>query len=179
LALTALVYTFEVQLSDVDRNVYETLSFKAAQHPSETDEFLIARALAYCLEYRDGIAFSRGLAEPDEPALAIRDLTGAITTWIEIGTPDALRLHKASKAAPRVVIYTHKDPAQLLRQVEGERIHRREAIEVVPLDRPLIAWLVERLDRRMAWDLSVSDGEVYLTTGGATAHATIIRSSLG
>ena len=83
MALTALVYTFEVQLSHVDRGVYETLSFKAAQHPSETDEYLIARVLAYCLEYREGIAFSRGLAEPDEPAISIRDLTGALQKWIE------------------------------------------------------------------------------------------------
>ena len=173
MALTALVYTFEVQLSDVDRNVYETLSFKAAQHPSETDEFLIARVLAYCMEYREGIAFSRGLAEPEEPALAVRDLTGAITSWIEIGNPDAARLHRASKAAPRVVIYTHKDPATLLRQLDGEKIHRRESIEVIALDRALIAALVERIDRRMSWDLSITDGQIYLTIGETTLEASV------
>ena len=168
MALTALVYTFEVQLSDVDRNVYESLTFKAAQHPSETDEFLIARVLAYCLEYAEGIAFSRGLADPDEPALAIRDLTGTITTWIEIGNPDAARLHKASKAAPRVVIYTHKDANQLLRQLSTERIHRKETIDVVAIDRELIAALVQRLDRRMKIDLSVNEGQMYLTVGDET-----------
>ena len=173
MALTALVYTFEVQLPDVDRNVYETLSFKAAQHPSETDEFLIARVLAYCMEYREGIAFSRGLAEPEEPALAVRDLTGAITSWIEIGNPDAARLHRASKAAPRVVIYTHKDPATLLRQLDGEKIHRRESIEVIALDRALIAALVERIDRRMSWDLSITDGQIYLTIGETTLEASV------
>lgn len=168
MALTALVYTFEVQISNVDRHVYETLTFKAAQHPSETDEFLLARVLAYCLEYREGIAFSRGLADPDEPAVAVRDLTGALVSWIEIGSPDAARLHKASKLAPRVVIYTHKDPQQLLRQLSGERIHRREQLELIALDRELIAALATRLDRRMRFDLSVTEGQLYLTIGDET-----------
>lgn len=163
MALTATVYTFEIQLSDVDRGVYETLSFKAAQQPSETDEYLLTRVLAYCLEYAEGIGFSRGLAEPDEPAVSVRDLTGAVQVWIEIGNPDAARLHKASKASPRTVVYTHKDPAQLLRQLEGERIHKREAIEIRAVDRNLLAGMVERLDRRMTFALSCSDGHVYIT----------------
>jgi len=86
--------------------------------------------LAYCLEYTEGIELSRGLAEPDQPALLVRDLTGACLAWIEVGAPDAARLHKASKAAPRVVVYTHKDPLQLVRQLASERIHRAAALEI-------------------------------------------------
>ena len=163
MALTATIYTFEIELSDVDRGVYETLSFKAAQQPSETDEYLLTRVLAYCLEFAEGISFSRGLAEPDEPAVAVRDLTGAVQVWIEIGNPDAVRLHKASKAAPRCVVYTHKDPAQLMRQLEGERIHKRDLIEIRAVDRALLSAFAERLDRRMSFALSVSDGHVYVT----------------
>lgn len=163
MALTATVYTFEIELSDVDRGVYESLSFKAAQQPSETDEYLLTRVLAYCLEYREGIAFSRGLAEPDEPAVAVRDLTGAVQVWIEIGSPDAARLHKASKASPRAVIYTHKDPAQIVRQVDGERIHKRETLEIRAVDRELLAGLAAHLDRRMRFALSFSHGHVYVT----------------
>jgi uncharacterized protein YaeQ len=173
MALTALIYTFEIELSDVDRGVYESLALKVAQHPSETDEYLIARVLAYCLEYREGIVFSRGLAEPDEPAIAVRDLTGALRVWIEIGNPDAARIHKASKAAPRVVIYTHKDPNALLRQLDGERIHKREKLEIVALDRELIASLVERIDRRMALAISVSDQHLYVSIGTATFDAAL------
>ena len=114
MALTATMYTFDVELADVDRGVYESLSLRVARQPSETEQFLVTRVLAYCLEYGEGIAFSRGLAEPDEPALAVRDLTGALRSWIEIGAPNAARLHKASKTAPRVVIYAHKDPEQLV-----------------------------------------------------------------
>jgi uncharacterized protein YaeQ len=178
MALTALVYSFEVALSDVDRGVYETLSFKAAQHPSETSEHLVARVLAYCLEYTEGIAFSKGLAEPDEPAIVVRDLTGALRSWIEVGSPDAARLHKASKAAPRVIVYTHKDARRLLDSLAGEKIHRRESLEIVALDRELIGWLAERLDRRMQLALSVTDSHLYLTIGGKTFDAALGRQQL-
>src|SRR5437764_1179131 len=80
--------------------------------------------LAYLLEHADGIAFSRGISDPEEPTIAVRDMTGAITTWIEVGAPDAARLHKASKASRRAVVYTHKDPDQLVRRLRGEKIHR-------------------------------------------------------
>lgn len=178
MALTATIYNFDVQLSDVDRGVYDAISFKAAQHPSESDEYLMARVLAYCLEYREGIAFSRGLAEPDEPAIMVRDLTGAPKLWIEIGTPDAERLHRASKATPRVIVYTHKDAARWMQQLAGARIHRREEIEVVALDRGLIAALVDRLDRRTAFELSVTDGHLYLTIGGETLEGKLERHAL-
>lgn len=178
MALTATIYNFDVELSDVDRGVYESLSFKAAQHPSETDEYLIARALAYCLEYREGIAFSKGLAEPDEPAIVVRDLTGAPQQWIEIGTPDADRLHKASKATPRVVVYSHKDTARWAQQLADAKIHRRESIEVVALDRDLIAALAERLDRRMSFGLSVTEGHLYVTIGERTLEGSLERVPL-
>jgi uncharacterized protein YaeQ len=167
-ALTATIYNFDVQLSDVDRNVYQTLAIRAARQPSETAEYLLTRVLAYCLEYDEGIAFSRGLAEPDEPPLAIRDLTGALQAWIEIGAPDAARVHKASKAAPRVVVYTHKDAALLVRQLSSERIHRADAIEVYGVDRPLLAELAKRLERRMTLELAVTNRHLYLTFDGAT-----------
>src|ERR671913_1985319 len=138
MALTATIYTFDVELADSDREVYESLSLRVAQHPSESDEYLIARLLAYLIEYREGIEFSRGVSDPDEPAIAIRDLTGKITTWIDIGTPDAARLHKASKAAGRVAVYTHKDPAQFLKGLAGEKIHRAAALELYAIDRALI-----------------------------------------
>lgn len=178
MTLTATVYTFEIELADVDRGVYQTLAFKAAQHPSETDEYLIARVLAYCLEYREGIAFSRGLAEPDEPAIAVRDLTGTLRAWIEIGNPDADRLHKASKASPRVVVYTHKDPAQLRRQLADARIHRRESLELIAIDRVLIDELVSRLERRMRFALSVTDGHLYIDIGAQAFEGTAQRYAL-
>ncbi len=167
MALSATIYNFTVRLADADRGVYESLELKVARHPSEAEEHLVTRVLAYCLEYTEGLAFSRGLSDPDVPALAVRDLTGVLRAWIDIGAPDAARLHKASKAAPRVAVYTHKAP-QLLRQIEGERIHRAETLEVYDLDRELIAGLVRRLQRRMDFDLSVTGAHLFVSIDGET-----------
>jgi len=178
MALTATLYNFEVNLSNVDRGVYESIAFKAAQQPSETDDFLIARVLAYALEFTDGIGFSGGIAEADQPAIFVRDLTGALRAWIDIGVPDAPRLHRASKAAPRVAVYTHKDPRTLVKALEGQRIHRVEALELYALDRGVIAALVERLDRRMRFDLSVTEGHLYVTVGDDSIDGAVERISL-
>jgi uncharacterized protein YaeQ len=82
------MYVFDVRLADADRAVNESLTIRAAQHPSETAEYLVTRLLAYCLEYTEGIAFSKGLSDPDEPAIIVRDLTGVLQAWIEVGAPD-------------------------------------------------------------------------------------------
>jgi uncharacterized protein YaeQ len=178
MALTATIYNFDVQLADMDRSVFESLAFKVAQQPSEADEHMIARVLAYCLEFTEGIGFSKGIAEPEEPALFVRDLTGAMRTWIDIGSPDAARLHKASKAAPRVAVYTHKDPARLLDALAGQRIHKAEQLELWALDRSLIGELVSRLDRRMAFDLTITERQLYLTIAGESLEGTVVRHSL-
>jgi len=178
MALTATIHTFEVALSDVDRGCYEALSLRVARHPSESEEYLVTRVLAYCLEYREGIAFSKGLSEADEPALSVRDMTGALQAWIEVGLPDAPRLHKAAKLAPRVVVYTHKDPALILRQLAGQRIYRGEELELFAVDRDLVSALVQRLERRMIFDLTVSERQLYVALGGETLTGVIAPFSL-
>jgi len=165
MALSATIHNFTVRLADADRHVYETLELRVARHPSESEDRLVGRLLAYCLEYAEGIAFSRGLSDPDEPAIAVRDLTGVLTAWIDVGLPDAARLHKAGKAAKRVAVYAHRDPSVWLRGLTGERIHRGAEMKLVELDRGLIAGLVKRLDRRMSLDLSVSEQHLYVSLG--------------
>src|ERR1700689_1184570 len=122
MALSATIYVFRIELADSDRNVYESLELRVARHPSETAEYLLTRVLAYCLEFTEGIAFSKGLSEPDEPAIAGRDRTGALRAWIDVGAPDAARLHRASKAAPRVAVYAHRNAAQLAARYGAEHI---------------------------------------------------------
>jgi uncharacterized protein YaeQ len=178
LALTATLYNVEINLSNVDRNVYDTIAFKVAQQPSETDDYLMARVLAYALEYTEGIGFSGGIAEADQPAIFVRDLTGTLEAWIDVGVPDAARLHKASKASPRVAVYTHKDPRLLIKALAGEKIHRSEALELFAFDRELIAELVAHLDRRMRFDMSVTDGHLYITIGGRTVDGELHRIQL-
>jgi uncharacterized protein YaeQ len=177
-ALPSTVYSFDIELADVDRGVYDTLALKVARHPSETEEYLLTRVLAYCLELTEGLTFSRGLAEPNEPALSVRDLTGALQVWIEVGVPDAERLHKASKASPRVAVYTQKEARHLLRQLAGERIHRGEALELYAIDRGLLAGLTDRLERRMTFALSVADRHLFVTIGGATLDGAVERLTM-
>lgn len=178
MALSATLYVFAIELADSDRGVYTSLELRVARHPSETAEYLFTRVLAYCLEYAEGIAFSKGLSDPDEPALCIRDLTGALQSWIEVGAPEAPRLHRASKASPRVAIYTHKDGEQLAARLAGEKIHRIETLELYAVDREWLTALAERLARRMAFTLTVAEKHVYLSLGEETLSAAVRRIPL-
>ena len=179
MSLNSTIHNFDVELADSDRRVYESLSLRVARHPSESEEYLLARVLAYALEYTEGIEFSRGLCDPDVPAIAVRDLTGALQTWIDIGSPDAARLHKASKSTPRVVVYTHKDVARYVQNLAGERIHRAETVELYGIDRKLIAALAARLERRMAFSLSINERELYLSIGADTLTGAVVRHPIG
>ncbi len=179
MALPSTMYNFTIGLSHVDRGVYETLAVRAARHPSESEGYLAARVLAYALEYTEGIQFAPGgLSDTDAPAVQVRDLTGAWVSWIEIGNPDPARLHKAAKAAPRVAVYTHKDPHLLLRQLAGQKIHQAERIEIYSFDPAFLQGLLDRLDRRMNFELSVSDGQLYLDVGGKSFQGALTRHAI-
>ncbi len=179
MALGSTVYNFDIDLSDSDRGVYETLALRVARHPSESEEFLVARLLAYCLEYQEGIEFSRGgLSDPDDPPIAVRDLTGVSRAWIDIGTPAADRLHRASKSTPRVAVYLHKDATQWLAGLKTARIHRADDLELYAIDRSLVTALAAQLDRRMSFAFAVSDREVFLSLADVTLTGKIDRLTL-
>jgi len=175
LGLGATIYTFDIELADSDRAVYETLNLRVAQHPSETPDYLIARVLAYCLEFSEGIGFSKGLSDPDEPAISVRDLTGALQVWVDIGLPEPERVHRASKAAPRVAVYTHKDAAQWAVRIREAKIHRAEKLEAFAFERAWLLTVVSRLERRMKFSLARSEGEIYLTLGADTSQTVLER----
>lgn len=164
MALTATQHTVDLTLSDVDRGVYDSLTLRLARHPSESAPYLVARALAFALEQRDGLAFSKGLSVTDEPAVWAHDPTGALTAWIEVGTPDAARLHKARKATDDVAVYCHKDPAPWLRALTGQRVHEASSLRLYALDRKLVEALADTLDRRAAWSVTRSEGVLYVAT---------------
>jgi uncharacterized protein YaeQ len=179
MALGATIYVFNIDLADSDRGVYQPLELRVARHPSESAEYFLTRVLAYCCEFSEGIAFSNGLFEPDEPTIAIRDLTGMLRAWVDVGAPEAARLHRASKAAQRVVVYTHKDPGPWMARLAGERIHRAESLELYALDRTWLARLAGKLERRMAFSLTISEQHVYLTLGEETLPCVIERIAIG
>ena len=179
MALTVTIYTFDIALSDVDRSIYDSFSLKVACHPSETEDHLATRVLAYCLEYCPGILFTEGVSSGDEPAVLVRDDTGAITAWIEVGMPDAARLHRGSKAARRAAVYTHRSVPQLLAQLAGARVHRAAEIPIFAFDRAFIDAVAARIDRRSTLSLSITERELYADIDGATFSTRVAEHRIG
>ena len=179
MALTATIYTFSIELTHMDRDLYATLDLRVAQQPSETLEYMLTRVLAYCLEYREGIAFSPGISAGDQPAILARDLTGQITLWVEVGAPDAERLHRGSKSAERVAVYTYRDIVQLKQQLVGGRIHRAEEIPIYVVERSLLDALIASLERRTTIGIVVTEGQLYIQIGGNSIEGTITEHRLG
>src|SRR5262245_1712383 len=165
MAQSATVYHLQVDLSDVDRGVYQALDLRIARHPSETMRYLLTRTIAYCLCHDEGIEFSKGLSTVEEPAVLVKDLQGNLRAWIEVGTPSAERLHKASKACPRVVVFSHNDPALLQKAARGKTIHKVEAIEVYALETGFLDALEAVTDRNTRWTLVHTEGTLYVTVG--------------
>ncbi|WP_280400103.1 YaeQ family protein [Nocardia carnea] len=179
MAIGATLHTFAVQLSDVDRGVYQELDLRLARHPSETAEFLVTRLLAYCLEYQEGIAFSDGgVSSTDEPAVLVRDLTGRLTAWIEIGAPDADRVHRGSKLTGRAAVYTHRDPAKVSAALTGKRIHRAETIPLYSFDPGFAGTAAAALERRNTVTLSVLERQLYLALNGTDLTTAITEHRL-
>ncbi len=163
MALTATMFRFELELSDVDRGVYETLELRVAQHPSESDAFMVTRVLAMALEYRDGLEFGRGVCVPDDPPLSAPNAMGGVALWIEIGRPSADRLHKVAKQTDELRVYTHKSPTPLMDDLASGQIYRGDDIVVVALDPTFIDALGARLSRNNKWAVLRSHGELYVT----------------
>jgi uncharacterized protein YaeQ len=179
MAIGSTTHTFDIELSHVDRGVYETFSVKTGRHPSESAEYLVTRVLAYALEFEEGISFTQGLHASEEPAVWIRDLTGQLVAWIEVGAPDPTRLHRASKAAARVAVYCHKDIEPWLRAVASHPVHAPERITALEVPRTLVSALVAALDRRTRLCVSVTDGELYVDAGGQALSARLVHHPLG
>jgi uncharacterized protein YaeQ len=168
MALPATLRKFEIALADSDREVYEQLDWRVAQHPSESERYLIARVLARALEHGDGVEFSRGgVSDDDEPAIVQRDLRGDLQAWIEVGSPTPDRLHKAAKLAPRVVVYAWKNVAQLAQAIAERGVHRADELVLRALPPELLDRVAATLDRINRWDLSVTGGVLYLAVGAA------------
>ena len=168
-----MIHRFEIALADVDRGVYADLDVRVARHPSEDAPYLLTRVLAYALEHKEGLAFSKGLSEADEPALWVRNGEGRVIEWIEVGAPAADRLHRASKLAERVVVYCHRRPDMLQQRCAKERVHKGDRIRVVKVPGALLAALEQKLDRNNRWDLSVHEGHLTIVCGGQAVEATL------
>jgi uncharacterized protein YaeQ len=179
MALTATMRRFEITLADADREKYESLDLRVAQHPSESERFLVARVIARALEDAEGMEFSRGLSTDDEPAIWQRDLRGDLRAWIEIGAPSVERLHKATKACKRVVVYAWKQPDELAAAILARPVHRATEIELYALDPDWLDAVAATLDRSNSWSLSITSGALMLAIGDAVFETTPRRVPIG
>lgn len=155
-----------ITLSDEDRSVWNELALVTAVHPSETEEFLATRCLAWCLRWEEGIQLSNGVSDTDMPAVSIRALDGELTSWIEVGLPEPERLHKAAKRAPRVAVFPHRSSIAWRDRCRAARVHRASEIEVVEFDPEFLRWIASTMTGRSRWDLWVSTGEVRIAIDG-------------
>lgn len=179
MAVGATIHTFAVQLADIDRGVYDELTLRVARHPSETDAFMLTRVLAYCLEFEDGIAFSEGISATDEPAVLVRDLTGALVAWIEVGAPDASRLHSGSLQAHRVAVYTHRDPAKVVALWSGKKIHRAGEIPLHSFDPGFVDAASGALERRNTMSVSITERRLYVELNGRSFETDVHETRIG
>lgn len=158
------LYRFKIEVSDVDRGVYETLDFRAALHPSETPVYLITRVLAFVLNTQENLEFSAGgLSDPDAPCMKIDNPQGGIKLWIDIGNPSARRLHKASKASQVVRVYTYKDAKLILQDIASEKVHEAEKIEIFSFDLRFLEMIVVALEKDNVWNLFCSESQLVLS----------------
>lgn len=167
MAQPSKLYRFRIDLSDVDRGIYEQLDFRLAMHPSESMPYLLTRALAYACNYSEGLEFSaQGLGDPESAALSqIDPAMGRTLLWIEIGNPNPKKLHKASKAAQAVKVYTYKDATHILRDCEKENVHQAEKIEIYEVDDKFLTALSDESSREFRFSLLLQDGSITLTRG--------------
>lgn len=162
-----MLYRFQIELSDIDRGVYESLDFRIAQHPSETHPYMLSRVLAYCLTYQEGLEFTPGgLADPEAPALRKLGLHNAIELWIEIGNPSARKIHKASKAAKQVMVFTYKNPEALLSEIANNEIHRANELQLSAFSAKFLDLLSEKVEKNNRWSIVHQQGTLDVTIAG-------------
>lgn len=166
MALQATPYKVSLDISDVDRGVYESVKVTVARHPSETPLRLVARILAYGMFYHEHLAFGRGLSDSDEPALWQKNLMGEIEHWIDVGQPDPERMIKASRRGPQLSVLVYGN-ARIWAEKALPKVSHLKNISILALPEDAHAVLATLIDRNMHWGLMISDGILYVSDGDA------------
>jgi uncharacterized protein YaeQ len=163
MAVKATIFKVELQVSDMDRNVYQSHALTVAQHPSETEERLMVRLLAFALNADERLAFGRGISTDDEPDLWLRDLTGVIDLWIEVGQPDEQRLRKACGRAGEVRVYCFSGrSAEIWWKKNAAALERCGNLRVFEIPAETSQELAALAARNMKLQVLVQDGQVQV-----------------
>ena len=170
MALKATIFKAQLQVSDMDRNHFGTHALTLARHPSETDERMMVRLLAFALDADEALDFGRGLSAEDEPDLVRRDLTGAIELWIEVGLPDERDVRKAAGRARSVKVYTYGRGADVWWGQNGAALARLANVSVIDLATEATQGLAKFAARNMDLQCTVQEGGVWFSCGEDTLH---------
>jgi uncharacterized protein YaeQ len=163
MALKATIYKAELQIADMDRNYYQEHGLTLARHPSETDERMMVRLLAFALHASEALTFTKGLFDTDEPDLWQKDLTGAIQLWIEVGQPDEKRLMKACGRAEKVIVYSYSATSHIWYKAIANKLERAKNLTVINIPAEASAQLQQLATRNMQLQCTIQDGQVWLT----------------
>jgi len=174
MALKATIFKAELQVADMDRHYYDTHTLTIARHPSETDERMMMRVLAFGLHAHADLAFTRGLSQADEPDLWLRDLTGSIDLWIEIGQPDERRILKACGRANRVLIYCYSGHgASLWWNPIALRLSRAKNLGVINLPLATSQALGKLAQRNMQLQCTIQEGTIWFGDRDTTVEVAL------
>ena len=168
MALKATIYKAELQIADMDRNYYQEHILTLARHPSETDERMMIRLLAFAIHAHEQLTFTKGLFDTDEPDLWQKDLTGAIDLWIEVGQPDDKRLLKACGRSAQVMVYSYSATSHLWFKQLATKLERAKNLSVINIPAEASAQLQALAQRNMQLQCTIQDGQIYLTDSVST-----------
>jgi uncharacterized protein YaeQ len=168
MALKATIYKAELSIADMDRNYYGTHALTLARHPSETDERMMVRLLAFAIHASDSLGFTKGLFDVDEPDLWQKDLTDAIELWIEIGQPDDRRILKGAGRADHVIVYAYSSASPIWWKGIANKIERAKNVSVINLAQETTTALATMAQRTMQLQCTIQDGQIWLTDGSET-----------
>jgi len=169
MALKSTIFKASVSIADMDRPYYGEHAFTLARHPSETDERMMVRLLAFVMHADPHLEFGRGLSTEDEPALWQKDYTGTIERWIEVGLPDERTLRKAAGRAREVIVLVYGGKAaEIWWGKEGDNLSRLANLHLFAIDTTQSAELAALAERGMQLQCTIQDGQVWLTTGDGT-----------
>ena len=171
MALKSTIFKAELQVSDLDRNHFATHSLTIARHPSETDERMMVRLLAFALNADERLEFGRGLSSEDEPDLVKRDLTGAIELWIDVGLPDERSVRKAAGRSREVKVYVYGGRSAALWWAQnGEALGRVRNLSVIEIPDAVADSVTSLAERNMRLDCTIQDSQVWLAANEETLH---------
>jgi uncharacterized protein YaeQ len=170
MALKSTICKAVLQIADIDRNYYGEHALTVARHPSETDERMMVRLLAFALNAHEHLAFGKGLSDTEEPDLWQKDLTGAIEHWIEVGQPDEKRLLRAAGRARQVTVYAYGNRAELWWKPIADKLERAKNLAVWRVPAPVVQALEQLAGRTMQLQCTVQDAQAYFSNAAETVQ---------